>query len=390
MNEETNVSLKAVTETLQKELPSIVGDVVNAKMADLETKTLGQIEEVKAELKNITLSKKEVSKEVRDFQAKTAVVAGFKAVAKGGSFESAVSASYKAMNEGTDTEGAELVFDQFERDVIRVINNYDVLAMVRTFSILKGDKITFPRKDGSTTAYIVGEGAEITESEVTTGSLPIDIYKVATLTEVTNELLDDTMTIPDLYDLIVEDVAEQVAALREDLVLGGTGSSQPRGITATSGINTVALAATEKVSDITDAKLVEVMTKAPKKYKRGQAVWIMSQYTMGKLMALKTTDGYPLYPELRNFANPSLLGKKVLISDSTKITQDEGAADAVSIIYGDLNYFYSVERKGLTFEKGHLANSFRDDKTAFRSVNRFGGAVSIPAAFTVLANGAAA
>ena len=387
--EETNVSLKAVTETLQKELPAIVGEVVNAKMADLETKTLGQIEEVKAELKNIALTKKEVTVEVKEFQAKTAVVAGFKAVAKGGNFESAVSASYKAMSEGTATEGAELVFDQFERDVIRVINTYDVLAMTRTFSILKGDKITFPRKDGSTTAYIVGEGAEITESEVATGALPIDIYKVATLTEVTNELLDDTMTIPDLYQLIVEDVAEQVAALREDLVLGGTGTSQPRGIVATSGINVVSLAATKKVADITDANLVEVMTKAPKKYKRGNMVWIMSQYTMGKLMALKTTDGYPLYPELRNFGNPSLLGKKVVISDSTKITQDEGAALATSIVYGDLAYFYSVERKGLTFEKGHLANSFRDDKTAFRSVNRFGGAVSIPAAFTVLKNGAA-
>jgi HK97 family phage major capsid protein len=385
--EETNVSLKAVTETLQKELPAIVGEVVNAKMADLETKTLGQIEEVKAELKNMTLSKKEVTQEVKEFQAKTAVVAGFKEVAKGGNFESAVSASYKAMSEGVATDGAELVFDQFERDVIRVINTYDVLAMTRTFSILKGDKITFPRKDGSTTAYIVGENTAITESEVSTGALPIDIYKIATLTEVTNELLDDTMTIPDLYQLIVEDVAEQVAALREDLVLGGTGTAQPRGITQTAGIQLVQLAATQRVSNINDSTLVEVMTKAPKKYKRGNMVWIMSQYTMGKLMALKTTDGYPLYPELRNFGNPSLLGKKVVISDSTKITQAEGAANDVSIIYGDIQYFYSVERKGLTFEKGHLSNSFRDDKTAFRSVNRFGGAVSIPAAFTVLRNG---
>ena|GEM_PF-3562703 len=303
-------------------------------------------------------------------------------------FEDAVNASLKTMSEGTATEGAELVFDQFEQDVIRVINTFDVLALTRSMSIIKGDKVTFPRKDGSTTAYIVGEGAAITESEVATGALSIDIYKVATLTGVTNELLDDTMTIPDLYNLIVEDVAEQVASLREDLVLGGTGTAQPRGITTTAGINVISLAATKRVVDISDSVLVEVMTKAPRKFKRGTMVFIMSQFTYGVIMALKTTDGYPLYPELRNFASPSLMGKRVVITDSTMLVQTNGIANSISIIYGDLGYYYSIERKGLTFEKGMLANDFRDDKSTFRSISRFGGAVSLPAAFTILRNGA--
>lgn len=115
------------------------------------------------------------------------------------------------------------------------------------------------------------------------------------------------------------------------------------------------------------------MTSAKKKYKKNTN-FVMSQYTMGKLMALKTADGYPLYPELRNMAKPSLLGRPVTLSDSEKIVQDAvtDVTGAVSIVYGDFGYYYSVNRKGLSFEKGHLANDFRDDKTTFRSIKRFG------------------
>ena len=116
------------------------------------------------------------------------------------------------------------------------------------------------------------------------------------------------------------------------------------------------------------------MTKAAKKYKRGNPVWVMSQYVYGKLMALKTTDGYPLYPELRNFASPSLMGRRVIITDSTKLVQDAtgDVADAATIIFGDFQFYYTVNRMGMVMEKGHLANDFRDGKVSFRSTTRFG------------------
>lgn len=189
----------------------------------------------------MTLSTKKTDKGATELVAKTAIVEGWKALAKGGKFEDAVNASVKTMSEGTATEGAELVFDQFERDVIRVINTFDVVKLVRSFNLLKGDKINFPSKTGSTTANYVGEGAQIPESEIDTGNVVIEMFKVATLTGVTNELLDDAMTIPDLYNLIVEDVAEQVAELQEDSILGGTGTGQPKGIITATGIKEVTL-----------------------------------------------------------------------------------------------------------------------------------------------------
>lgn len=60
-------------------------------------------------------------------------------------FESAFEASVKTMTEGTANEGAELVFDQFDTDVVRIINTFDIVSDVRILPITKGDKISLPK-----------------------------------------------------------------------------------------------------------------------------------------------------------------------------------------------------------------------------------------------------
>lgn len=80
---------------------------------------------------------------------------------------------------------------------------------------------------------------------------------MTTLVSMTEELLDDTMTVPDLYDLIVEFVAESQAEFLETQILTGTGSV--KGILVNAGINTVSLAATKKLTDVTDDEIVAVI-----------------------------------------------------------------------------------------------------------------------------------
>jgi HK97 family phage major capsid protein len=75
--------------------------------------------------------------------------------------------------------------------------------------------------------------------------------------------------------------------------------------------------------------------KIAKKFKRkpSNMKWIMSQYTMGKLMQLKTTDGSFLYPELRQ-STPRLWSYEVIVSDKAPV-QDatEDVADATPILF---------------------------------------------------------
>ena len=128
------------------------------------------------------------------------------------------------------------------------------------------------------------------------------------------ELLDDTMTTPDLYNLIVEFIAESQAEFLEKEILIGTGDV--KGVLVNASINKIYLGSGKTSADIDDDVLVDVITTSARKYKRRKAnvKFYMSQYVYGKLKALITTDGYPLYPSLRD-ANPTLLGYKVELSD---------------------------------------------------------------------------
>lgn len=376
----------AVSTVVEKTVPAIV----DAKIAEALAKSASDLEEVKKAIKEANLAGKQADPLVKEAFVKTAVVSIFKEVVETDcktekQFESIVDKTVKAMSEGTATAGAELVFDQFETDILRVINSFDLLADVRILPITKGDKVSIPSATNGITTYYVDEAAAYTGSDATTAFISIDIKKIATLTDMTEELLDDTMTVPDLYNLIVEFIGESQAEFLETKVVGGTGAIV--GITQTASVNLVALAATETSANLSDDDIVKVITSIPKKYGRNKK-FLFSQYILGRLMAIKTSDGYPLYPELRN-ENPTLIGKPVIISDVDGIVQDstDDVADAVLAIFGDFRRFTLVRRKGLTLERGYHGDNWKKDIQSLKSNQRAGGKVTFPKAFTLLKNG---
>jgi HK97 family phage major capsid protein len=262
------------------------------------------MEDIKAELKKMNhASKVFTDNGGAEFAKKAAVVAIFKDVVNNNvtsekGFHDTVQNHVKAfMDEGTATNGAELVFDQFEKDVLKVINTYSILQDVRILPLAKGDKVSLPKATNGITTYFTAEGVAYTGSEAVSAFVTIDIAKATTMTDMTEELLDDTMTVPDLYDLIVEFIGESQAQFLETQILSGTGAV--KGILVNASVNKVQLAATKRASDIADANIVDIITKAPRKFKKTGVKFYTSQYVLGKLMALKTTDGYPLYPSLR-------------------------------------------------------------------------------------------
>lgn len=386
---------KVVSEALEKNLPEVVEAVFEKKIADLQAKSASEMEEIKAELKKMNHSSKVFAENGgAEFAKKAAVVAIFKDVVNNNitsekGFYDVVEKQVKAfMDEGTATEGAELVFDQFEKDVLRVINTYEIVNDVRILPMAKGDKISLPKATNGVTTYWTAEGIAYTDSQAVTAFVSIDIAKATTLTDMTEELLDDTMTVPDLYDLLVEFIGESQAEFLETQILVGTGSV--KGILVNASVNKVYLGSGNTAEDIDDDVLVDVITKAARKYKRGGVKWYMSQYVMGKIKALKTTDGYPLYPELRN-ATPTLMGSSVVLSDEgfvQNVAQDIAAG--VCLAYGDLRYFTLAKRKGLTVERGYHGDNWKKDILSLKSNSRCGGALTFPEAITIVVNGASA
>jgi len=398
MNEEEKKAFNATIEnTIKTHLPSIVDAVVDAKVAEMAQKSASDMDGIKAEIKSLAVANKFTDK-AKDMFTKTAVVSIIKDVLKHNitsesAFKSIVDANIKTMTEGTATEGAELVFDQFEQSVQMVLNTFDLVSLVKIIPIAKGDKLNLPKvTNGITTAYVTETNAP-SASEPDTAFITIDIVKAMTLTHFTEELLEDTMTIPDLYDMIVQTVAESQGAFLEKQILAGTGGSTAvEGLLTNASVLSVQLStASHRASNISDANIVDVYTKALRKYKRNRANlrWITSQYVLGKLQALKTTDGYPLYPELRG-ESPTLFGHAVILTDDSSIAQDLAGDVAAkpTIIFGDLSYFVLVRRKGLTLERGYINANWASNIISLKSVSRFGGKATFGEAFVKLLNAA--
>ena len=389
--DETKI-IEGVTDAIEKSVPSIVDSAVDKKVTEAMAKTVSELEDIKTELKAAKALSMKSDTKAFDAARKTAVVSIIKEAVETGAnsekaFKAIVDKTVKAMSEGTATEGAELVFDQFETDILRVINTFDLVNAVRILPLAKGDKVSLPKATNGVTTYFVAEGVAYTESEAETAFVVIDIAKACTLTDMTQELLDDSMTVPDLYDLLVEFIGESQASFLEDQIINGTGAVE--GILQNADINEVALAATETSADISDDDLVAVMTSIAKKFGKNKS-WIMSQYIYGKILALKTLDGYPLYPELRNFENPSLMGRPVIVTDGAGLVQDAvgDVADATIAIFGDLTRFTLVRRKGITLERGYHGDNWKKDIPSLKSNQRYGGAATFGEAFTALKNGA--
>jgi HK97 family phage major capsid protein len=393
--DETQLSqvTQAMATVIEKQVPAIVDVAVEKRLSEFKTATAADIEEVKKAIKTSNLESKKETPEAKEKFVKTAVVSIFKEVLNTGAneaqFKSIVDSTIKTMTEGTSGDGAELVFDQFESDILRVINSYELINSVRILPLAKGDKVSLPKATNGITTYFVNEGANYTESEADTAFITIDIAKAATLTDMTSELLDDAMTIPDLYNLIVEFIGESQSQFLEDKILNSTSGAIIGMIPATATANKMVLDAGETADDISDTDLVNMVMKIKKKYKRaGEMRWVTSQYVYGKLMALKTLDGTPLYPELRNFANPSLMGYPLIISDEAPVQDaSEDLAGAVTILFGNLKYFTLARRKGLTLERGYYGDNWKKDIQSLKSNQRVGGKVTFDEAFVTLANG---
>ena len=389
---------KVVGEALEKSLPEIVDAVTEKKFAQLMEKSNSEIEEIKTELKKFSLAQKTWNATVAKAFKETAMVSIIKDVFQNNvttenGFNEVAEKHLKAMNEGTSTEGAEFVFDQFESDILRVINDFNVVNSVRLYTLAKGDKIRLPKAVQGITTTFKWEAVDYgNPTKPVTSQIIINIAKATTMTSMTEELLDDTMTTPDLYNLIVEFIGESQAEFLEDKILNGVinEDSTIEGLLVNSDVNEITLPATKTVWDIDDDTLVEAIMKIAKKFKRRawSMKWVMSQYTLGKLMQLKTTDGSFLYPTLRE-VTPRLWGYEVVVSDKAPV-QDatEDVADATSILFGDMRYFILVRRKGLTLERGYRDGDWQADIQSVKSNTRVWGKVSFWEAFVKITNGA--
>jgi HK97 family phage major capsid protein/HK97 family phage prohead protease len=204
-----------------------------------------------------------------------------------------------------DTAGGNLVSTELSSDFISLLTNASVLAQTGS-KILTGlsGNISIPRIGSQQTSYWIGEGSNVTESDMSIEQINMSPKTIGAMTDVSRKLLIQSSL--DVESLVRQHLANSVALEIDRAALYGTGSSgEPLGVHNVTGIATenitnndptfgeivamesdisVANALTGNLAYVTRANIAGAMKVKAKDSGSGLFVWDNG-----------TVNGYPAY-----------------------------------------------------------------------------------------------
>lgn len=372
-------------------LLEVVGEVIQKEFGqvnELAQKQAGEIADLKMALEKFNLKNMESSPELREFKRQKFFVDLMRKifanqVTDENAFNSLVDAEYKAtyMNEGIAGEGAEFVFTQFDKNIIYAIQQYDLLAELKMYTLNKGKTLVIPTAENTTISSWAGEGtgkADVNYSKLGSWKVEITLFKLMTLVKNSEEILNDNMTIPDLYSLIIELIGESQAKVLEDELCNGT-AWKMEGLFTTSGITTITLPATKTtLAGLTSAEKEKIITDlrlaVPRKYRKNgdSPVLIISEYVKTQYELARDGNGNKYFPEVKE---GKILEFRYVISDEAPMqNSSEDVADTTFMLLGSLKKYYGVVRgMGFNVTRGLGTDDFENDSESIKATQRIGG-----------------
>ena len=249
----------------------------------------------------------------------------------------------RALNEGSNSAGGALVPEEFAARVIRLVENYGTFAASNVEKItMSRDTMIIPKRVTGTSAYFVGEGTAVSESEPTYANVQLIAKKLAVGTRMSSEIVEDALV--SIADAVATEFATSLA-LKQDLCGWlGAGDSTSGGIygivpkindgTHTAAINTAGTGATGFES-LTVTDFIKTIGKMPL-YARQGAEWYISPAGFAASMArLRYAAGGNTVEQIGSGVNEQFLGFRVNlvhVMDST-LGADAGK---VKILFANL------------------------------------------------------
>lgn len=207
----------------------------------------------------------------------------------------------KGLTEGTSTAGGYLVAPQYVQTVLERMNEYGVAMADADVQRLGTNNVKTPKVSSGTTGYWVDEAGSITESHPVLSQLDTTVKKLAALSIMSNELLDDQFA--DIESILSNENAIAFAYALDYQMFRGTGSPFT-GILGSSSVEEVTIEGGLDALDIDD--LEEIVT-ALTGQKLAGARWYAHRKVFSKLRSIKDLDGNPIYHRDLSAAAPSQL-----------------------------------------------------------------------------------
>lgn len=135
---------------------------------------------------------------------------------------------FKALVEGTDSEGGYLVPEEFRSEVFRVLPDVTVMRRVATILPMNTDTLNLNTLTARPTAYWTAEYGSKTTTSAEFGRLVLSPNDLVCLLPVTHQLLNDANI--NMVQFITQLFAEAIGLAEDKAFFTGSGVGQPKGI----------------------------------------------------------------------------------------------------------------------------------------------------------------
>ena len=279
-----------------------------------------------------------------------------------------------ALSVGVNKEGGYTVSDEFDRKLVKKLNDHNVLRRIANVMQTVSGEHKIPIAASTAEANWVDEAALIPETSPQFDQISLGANKLAALLLATNAFLRDSMI--DVENYVADQFAIALGNKEEAAFINGTGVKQPTGLlhdTDGAGIGATA----EGVVTFDDVMRLYYSLNSPY---RKDAVFLCNEDLLLNLMLLKDGNGNYIWQPSMEVGKPdTILGKPIFCSSFMPVM----AAGNKVMLFGDFAYYWVADRGRRTFQR--LDELFAvKDCTGFKVTERVDGRLILKDAMKAL------
>lgn len=279
------------------------------------------------------------------------------------------------LQEGIDPQGGYLVPDEYDKRLIDILTEENVMRTLGTNITTSGEhKINIAATKPA--AAWIEEGGTLTFGDATFDQIILDAHKLHVAIKVTEELLYDNAF--NLENYILTQFGKALSNAEEDAFINGTGVGQPLGILAETGGAQVGVTSASSTK-VTADEIINLVYSLKRPYRKN-AVFLANDVCVAELRKLKDNNGQYLWqPSLQAGEPDRVLGYKIYTSPYFPVPTAGGTA----VAFGDFSY-YNIGDRG-TRSVAELKELFAGNgMIGFVAKERVDGKLVLPEAIKLL------
>lgn len=245
------------------------------------------------------------------------------------------------LQEGIDPQGGYLVPDEYDKRLIDILTEENVMRTLGTNITTSGEhKINIAATKPA--AAWIEEGGTLTFGDATFDQIILDAHKLHVAIKVTEELLYDNAF--NLENYILTQFGKALSNAEEDAFINGTDVGQPLGILAETGGAQVGVT-TASSTKVTADEIINLVYSLKRPYRKN-AAFLANDVCVAELRKLKDNNGQYLWqPSLQAGEPDRVLGYKVYTSPYFPVPTAGGTA----VAFGDFSYYNIGDRGTRSF-----------------------------------------